>query len=125
MGDDKISQVAELHHKYPVEFAEMIEKPIHSNGNTMLMRAAKYGSGQVAKYLISNMKDINQQSNSGYNALILAAYNNKFEIVKMLVATGCDITLKDKSSRTALYYAKECGNTAIVEYLENTQQQVR
>ncbi len=126
---NKISEIIELALKHPAEFADMIENHIKRGGTTMLMYAVHYGSGKVAKYLISRMKNINQQDDAGETALMLASSAMyQFKVVKMRVAAGCDITLKcdmtlrDGSGYTALDWAKELSDdtaiSPIVEYLE-------
>ncbi len=132
--NDKMSEVTELSDKLPVEFAKRIEKPINSDGDTMLMCAVLYGSGQVAEFLMRRMKNVDHRNNYGGTALMCAVaapratVTIKFEIVKLFVGARCDIRLEDEKGRTALNYAQRVrvrtGATAIVSYRNTQNQQV-
>ena len=82
---------------------------------------------EVAQSLISAGADINIKLTAKYpgqdikleNATPLMWFilNDNTEIAELLIESGADINAKDKSGKTALYYAKEKNNTKIEELL--------
>ena len=82
---------------------------------------------EVAQSLINSSADINIKfsfQDAGENIklenitpLIWFIFTDNSEIVKLLIESGADINAKDKSGKTALYYAKEKNNTKIEELL--------
>ena len=51
--------------------------------------------------------DVNRQDRDGNTGLVLASYNGRTDIVKILLAAGADINLRNKYGKTALYYAAQ------------------
>lgn len=55
-------------------------------GLTPLMYAALYGRAEVAKLLLEQGADINMQSAGGDTAIIIAARNQKHDVLRMIVS---------------------------------------
>ncbi|KAG8598239.1 hypothetical protein GDO81_002539 [Engystomops pustulosus] len=64
---------------------------------------------------------INETAENGWSALMYAARNGHFDVVKMLLEKGCDKTLVNKSRQTALDIAKFWGHKHIVNLLSNAK----
>jgi ankyrin repeat protein len=76
----------------------------------------------VAKNLLDKGADINESSKSGktegYTVLMMAARNNKPDLVKFLVKNGADINLMAKDGNTALSLAKKEKDEDMVKLLK-------
>lgn len=78
----------------------------------------------IAKMLLDKGANVNAQEKNGATALIYVATNKQItadtraELVRLLLDKGADKTIKDTKGRTAADWAKESGNTDIVELLE-------
>lgn len=91
------------------------------SGMTPLMSAAMFGRVYVAEYLISIGADVNARSLGSENtALVYAASNNNQEIVKLLLKSNADKTLKNRDGLTALDYAIKNKYASIISLLEDT-----
>ncbi|XP_073533750.1 NAD-capped RNA hydrolase NUDT12 isoform X2 [Phyllobates terribilis] len=64
---------------------------------------------------------INETTENGWSALMYAARNGHFDVVKMLLEKGCDKTLVNKSRQTALDIARFWGHKHIVNLLSNAK----
>lgn len=86
-----------------------------SNGETLLMFFAAYGSDDEVKYLLAQGADVNATDKQGQNALFYALFCGAegciFDKVKTLVEAGADINAKnaqgDSVLRVALGSSKE------------------
>ncbi|MFA5999313.1 MAG: ankyrin repeat domain-containing protein [Candidatus Babeliales bacterium] len=75
---------------------------IDSNGAFALFLA--HDSAEMVQFLINNGADVNMQSlKTNFTALMGAALMGKYEIAKMLLASGADVHMKNSDGRTALY----------------------
>ena len=76
----------------------------------------------VAKKLLDKGADINESAKSGdtegYTVLMMAARNDKPELVKFLVKEGADVNLKAKDGSTAISLAKKEKDEAMVKLLK-------
>jgi ankyrin repeat protein len=76
-----------------------------------LYYAAKYGHGELAKWLINKRTSVDYYSMNDYNEkhrttpLITAAMYNHTNIIKVLINSNANIELQDNLSRTAAYWA--------------------
>lgn len=61
--------------------------------------------------------DVNQSDEKGVTSLMLAASQNRYKIVNVLIELGANIYAQDKSGKTALDYAKEHDNKEVVKVL--------
>ncbi|MGB2863329.1 MAG: ankyrin repeat domain-containing protein, partial [Sedimentisphaerales bacterium] len=86
------------------------------NGTTPLDRAVVAGLKDIAELLIAKGADVNAKDNWDWTPLHSAVYGNK-DIVELLISEGANVNARDGASRTPLWYAKDKGNTEIVELL--------
>jgi ankyrin repeat protein len=70
----------------------------------------------VAKFLISNVKNIDASSDMG-TALMACAVKGNVEIAKLLLEKGCNPNLTDPNGTTALIYATQFKNVELVKAL--------
>lgn len=74
------------------------------------------------RYLQNNLyKFVNRVNYKGNTALIFATANQNAEMVKLLIANGADVSIKNKDRKTALNVAKEKGNQEIIKLLSDAQ----
>lgn len=72
-----------------------------------LMRASEAGSILVVKQILSDLPQLLHHKNEkGWTPLIVAAYNNHFDVVELLLQRGADPNDCGKKGTTALMYAK-------------------
>ncbi|PFD34317.1 hypothetical protein CN285_25755 [Bacillus cereus] len=98
---------------------------IHAKGGTFstnaLERAATKGYLHIAEYLIKHHVEMDT-SEPDRNPLFAAIYSGHFEIVKLLVMNGIDITIKysgnSMKDMDAYTFAVERGEMKIAEYLK-------
>jgi ankyrin repeat protein len=105
-------------------------------GITALMKASSGGYAEVVKLLLDKRANVNIKTDEGITALMEASsggYSKKeifgkaqtaasergcIEVVKLLLAKGADINVKNSKGETALVIAKDKGKTEIVAMLE-------
>lgn len=98
---------------------------INAQGGTFstnaLERASAKGHLDIAEYLISHNIEIDT-SEPERNPLFAAIYGGQFEIVKLLVESNIDISIKysgdNMKDMDAYAFAIERGETVIAEYLK-------
>jgi methionyl-tRNA formyltransferase len=66
-------------------------------------------SGNTDRFLklLPFIPDIDEKNKNGWNAIIVAVYNNNIEIVDMLINLGSDLNCVNKNGTTLLMYAKD------------------
>ncbi len=87
-----------------------------SNGTTPLSRAVDVGFKDIVELLIAKGADVNAKDTWNWTALHSAVYGHK-DIVELLITEGANVNARDGADRTPLFYAKDEGNTEIVELL--------
>lgn len=90
------------------------------NGWTPLITVAQLSKDktEITKYLIENGANINQVDKDGFSALHIAIENRYFNIAKLLIVKGIDITIKTKLDKeTALHKAIRTNNFELVQLL--------
>ncbi len=95
------------------------EKDEH--GWTPFHKAARNGHVSVVRELLESGADINAQGPKGRTALHTAAFDNKEDIVSLLLAadeTAINVWAKKNRGRTALDLAKEKGHSEVIALLE-------
>jgi uncharacterized protein len=82
-----------------------------------LFTSARSNDVNLAKTLLDAKADVNQTDDKGYTPLILATYNDNFEVAQLLLKHGANTEIKDHSGRTALMGASFKGNEREVRLL--------
>lgn len=82
-----------------------------------LCQAVAKGDIDTVKKMIEFGSDINATSN-GMTPLMFAARYNKVEIIKLLLANGAKVNIKDEKGFTALKHAELSNATESVEILK-------
>jgi ankyrin repeat protein len=94
------------------------------NYATALLLAAEEGHIVTVRRLLKSDASWNLKDKTGATPFIVAAKNGHLGIVKFLVETyRPNLNDRDRSGRTALSYAAECGRTPVVHYLLRRQAQ--
>ncbi|GAB4170521.1 MAG: hypothetical protein Tsb006_7980 [Rickettsiaceae bacterium] len=112
-------------HEKPIQEVDTLGKAAQKyttkaalKGSTPLIEAIKDDNFAAAKYLVTKLgTNINSTTHNGATALIIAASECEFEIVRFLVENGADINYTSKSGNTALMYAAQGGSVEIVRFL--------
>ena len=87
------------------------------NGNTPLVRCARYGSLEAAKALLKGGAAIESANADGLTSLIFAAKEGQLELVQFLLQAGANKEAKDSNMSTALLYASYHGHVEVVRVL--------
>lgn len=80
----------------------------NSDGYTLLMKVARYGSEEKLKEVLELGADHSLQSSRGNTALFEAVRSESVAKVKLLLARGADPTVQDKEGNNVLSLACEC-----------------
>ncbi|NXX97576.1 EHMT1 methyltransferase, partial [Centropus bengalensis] len=94
-----LMEAAENNHletvKYLIKAGALVD-PKDAEGSTCLHLAAKKGHYDIVQYLLSNGKmDVNCQDDGGWTPMIWATEYKHIELVKLLLAKGSDINIRD------------------------------
>jgi ankyrin repeat protein len=76
-----------------------VHQPLDARYNTLLHKAAEYGSLEIVKYLLSRDADINVENILGYTPVIVALENEHTEIVEYLKNKGANLNIKIKEEK--------------------------
>lgn len=83
-----------------------------------IVRAVRKNNINQVKELIQQGYDINKPDVNGDTALILAAYEGKTDVLKLLLEAGADVTVLDPGMKaTALHAAAYAGRTESAKLL--------
>lgn len=83
----------------------------NKNGRTALhFNALQWGNLEVAKALVLQKADINIPDNNGQTPLHYALSGRKWNLAKLYIDSGADITLKDKNGEGINEYIKSKGD---------------
>ena len=85
-------------------------------GFSPLILASYRGNFEVAKYLITIVKDINYQSPEG-TALMAAVMRNNTELILLLIEKKANLDLTSQTGVTALMLATQFKNIEIIKIL--------
>lgn len=88
----------------PVTNANFISAMRNSNGETLLIAAARLGQTKVVESLVLEI-DIEEIDNDGWTALLCAAHAGHADCVKLLLAAGAAIDQPDQMGWTSLMWA--------------------
>jgi ankyrin repeat protein len=86
------------------------------DGFTPLGLACYFGQFEVARYLVLKGADVNLPSNNGFHVFPIhsAAAGNYTDIVRMLVANGANVNVKQQAGATPLHSAAQNGNLELL-----------
>lgn len=87
------------------------------NGTSPVFDAAKSGTAEQVKLLLTFGADPNAATTSGLTALHQAAARGNLDMVKELVQAGAEVNAVTKDGRTPIFYAAERGKASTVSYL--------
>ena len=88
-----------------------------NTGSTPLHVAATAGSASALHALLKHKVDVNCFSTTGNTPLVDAAENDHQDFILPLIEAGADVNAQQLCRATALHYAADMGNTAMVEML--------
>ena len=96
-------------------------KSVDIGGSTALHKAVKEGKVDCVVYLLSMTKDTMrlQTKKHGRQPLHVAAAFGHVEVVKVLVKSGADLTVRDDDGRSPLDLAKTNGHMKSVKYISD------
>ena len=89
----------------------------NKDGETALMKMAKWGELELVKYLVENGADVHQKDKYDETALMKVARWGELELVKCLVENGADVHQKDNWGETVLVKAARWGHIEVVKFL--------
>jgi ankyrin repeat protein len=91
---------------------------VHSDGRTPLMYAAQAGCAEVVEALLAKGADPDRVGGrTNATALIYSVPGNHLEVVKVLVAAGAKVGVRDNTGKNALAYLKVDSSTQISNLL--------
>lgn len=90
-------------------------KALDDFNRTCLMVAV--GKTDICKYLLEKGIEVNAQDKDRKTSLHHAVQQSYLESVKMLIAYGADVNLKDKNGIDAFHLSAVCNRTEIMDYL--------
>jgi ankyrin repeat protein len=92
---------------------------VEFGGWTPLLMAAAFGPTEAVNVLLNSGAKIDAQDYRGFTPVMLAAGTDRYDprIVKMLVAHGADLRLKNHDGETALDWARKFGDQDVIRTL--------
>jgi ankyrin repeat protein len=90
---------------------------VNRPGWTPLHYAAAAGDNEIVQMLMDKSANLDARSPNGTTPVMMAARGSHILTVKLLLDAGADATLKNQQGMTAIDFAKEAGDTQIVEGL--------
>ncbi len=88
-----------------------------ANQLTPMRVAVTLGNANMTEFCITHGADINYQTSVKMSYLMIAAYHNYADIIRLLVANNISINTQDQSGMTALHYASLKSNNEILKIL--------
>ena len=90
---------------------------ITKSGASPLYDAARIGTAEMVRNLVTFGADPNVATNNGLTPLHQAAARGNLDMVKDLVQAGADVNAFAKNGRTPIFYAAERGKASTVNFL--------
>jgi len=90
-------------------------------GSTELQNSLVKGFWNVAVELIARGADLHHRNKHGNNAVWYAATHPRpdYDIVRLLVENGSDVTTKNNAGRSPIDVARELGDSKMIEILQS------
>lgn len=85
------------------EIVDLNEK--YADGRTVLMKATVGTEFNVVKILLERRADVSTKDDKGWDALHFAAYNNRIDVIDLLLQSAAEIDAIDHSKETPLIKA--------------------
>lgn len=107
-------------YQYKVTGANLLMgfKHVYSSTVPPLVSAVLNGQYYRCKHLLKKGIDVNSKDSRGYNALLLAARNKKWDIVVLLLHAGADPNTVDESGISPLLYTKLAKKDKIIKLFQ-------
>ena len=93
-----------------------------------MRRVIQYNNTNIINFLLDLGANINSQDQNGVTPLMRATFDDRLELVKLLVSRGAEVDKKAYDKKTALGYAKSkevaaflCDNGADAQYARPTE----
>lgn len=102
---------------------EKMKLPVEKHGAYPLYCAVRNNSLPMAGYLLSAGVPVNARNATGNNgtAVLYAAQDNNFEMLKFLVEHGADLTMKDNAGNRPYMEAKRHKNEEMANYIKERE----
>ncbi len=95
---------------------------VNVQGDSALIYAVRYGHIEVAKKLIENGGNVNDKNLAGHSVLGVACYNNREDMVDLLISNGADVNYYNRVvGRNILMLACEKASYGVVEKIINAK----
>ncbi|KAL6714753.1 Ankyrin repeat domain-containing protein 55 [Lecanora helva] len=89
-------------------------------GRTTVHFASSRGNVEILSYLLDqlSLEQVEERDNQGRTPFLYAAESSRAtQVIDMLVAKGCDVSVVDSTGRGALHWAARCNNLDAVKRL--------
>ena len=97
---------------------------IAKTGASPIYDAARIGTAENVKSLVTFGADVNAATNAGLTALHQAAARGNLDMVKELVQAGADVNAVAKNGRTPIFYAAARAKASTVNYLLDNKAEI-
>jgi len=116
-GDTPLMLAAFKANKPAVEALLKKGAAVNRPGWTPLHYAAAAGDNEIVQMLLDKSANLDARSPNGTTPIMMAARGSHILTVKLLLDAGADATLKNQQGMTAIDFARQAGDTQIVEGL--------
>ncbi len=104
--------------KYLIDNGINVNQKTKKEDQTPLFHASDEGCDEIVEMLLKKgVENINHQDVFGLTALHFASRKGHLNIVKMLIAAGADVTIKENYGFTPLHEATENGHLDVLKFL--------
>ena len=90
-------------------------------GWTALILAARHNEVDVARTLLNNGAQVNQQNQYGDTSIMWAARNNNVMMCRLLLEYGADVTIQDNRGRNCLQWIRDKNSSELTNLLQSVQ----
>lgn len=116
-GDTPLMLAAFKANKPAVEALLKNGATVNRSGWAPLHYAAAAGDNDIVQMLLDKSADLDARSPNGTTPIMMAARSRHILTVKLLLDAGADATLKNQQGMTAIDFARQAGDTQIVDGL--------